>query len=157
LDILGVNWADAVQAIASILGFGVLICQLQRLESTIQGETHSKLYTHYLEVNKLFLDKPYLHPYFYEGKVLNKSDCNQTNLRQELDMMCEVVLGLLEHAVLQKENLPDESWRTCWVTYVRDRYDKSIELAKFFRTNRKLYAKPLCDLIDDKDIRPIGI
>jgi hypothetical protein len=25
---------------------------------------------------------------------------------------------LIEHSVLQRETLPDESWRTCWKIYI---------------------------------------
>lgn len=150
MEIAGATWADVIQAIVAVVGFGAVIWQIRRLKRTVQGETHGKLYTHYLEVNKLFLERPHLRPYFYEGNVLNEPDDNQPRLRQELDIMCEVVLGLLEHAVLQKINLPNDSWKNCWMTYVRDRYHKSPELTRFFDANRKWYAKALCDLIDGK-------
>lgn len=146
----GVTWTDSVQAIASVVGFGVIIYQIRQLKRTVQSDTHSKLYTHYLEVNKLLLQKPHLRPYFYEGKALDESDFNQLSLRQDIDIMCEVILGLLEHAVLQRDNLPGDSWQNCWMAYVHERYDKSTELAKFFGSNRKWYAKSLCDLIDGR-------
>ena len=143
-----VTWADALQAIASVIGFLIVIYQIRELRRVVQSDTHSKLYAHYLEVNKLLLQNSHLRPYFYDRKILEESDLNQPNLRQDVDMMCEVVLGLLEHAVLQKTNLPDDSWQNCWMVYVYERYQKSPELAKFFSANRKWYARSLCDLLE---------
>jgi hypothetical protein len=145
-----VTWADAVQAIASVVGFGIVIYQVWQLKRTVQSDTHSKLYAHYLEVNKLLLQNSYLRPYFYESKILDESDLNHPNIRRDVDMMCEVVLGLLEHAVLQKPNLPDDSWKNCWMAYVYERYQKSPELARFFSGNRELYAKCLQDVLGDR-------
>jgi hypothetical protein len=141
-----IRWPETIQALISIIGFVAVVCQIRRLKRTVQGETHSELYTHYLEVNKLFLEKTHLRPYFYDSKELNQSD-KRPRLRQQLDSMCEIVLGLLEHAVLQKVNLPGDSWRNCWMTYVRERLDKSPELKNFFRANEQWYAQALRDII----------
>jgi hypothetical protein len=141
------SWTSDVQAIASIIGFVVVIYQIWRLKLTIQGDTHSKLYTHYLEVTKLLLQKPELRPYFYEGKTLDAKLPADAELRQQVEMMSEVFLGLLEHAVLQRKNLPGDSWNNCWKAYVRERYTTSPELARFFRANQKWYAKALCEAL----------
>src|SRR5712691_11830474 len=98
----GVTWTADVQAIASIIAFVVVIYQIRQLQRTIRSDTHSKLYSHYLEVTKLLLQKPQLRPYFYGGKVLDNSVPDQADIRQEIEVMCEVFLGLLEHAVVQK-------------------------------------------------------
>ncbi len=89
------------------------------IQRAIQSDTHSKLYTHYLEVTKLLLQKPQLRPYFYGGKVLDKSVPDQADIRQEIEVMCEVFLSLFEHAVVQKNNLPGDSWQNCWRAYVK--------------------------------------
>jgi hypothetical protein len=130
-------------AITSIVGFILLIYQIHRLHLTVQGETHSKLYTHYLEVTKLLLQKPRLRPYFYDGKPLDPSLAPDADLRIEVETMCEVFLGLLEHAVLQQGNLPGDSWNNCWRAYVRERFSSSPELARFFHANEKWYAEAL--------------
>jgi hypothetical protein len=140
-----VPWTSDVQAIASVVGFVVIIYQIRQLKRAVQSDTHSKLYSHYLEVTKLWLQKPQLRPYFYEGKTLDESAPNYQDMRREIDVMCEVILGLLEHAVLQKTNLPGDSWKNCWKAYAEERYTCSPDLSKFFSVNRNWYAKALRD------------
>jgi hypothetical protein len=145
----GVKWTDAVQAIVSVVGFIVIIIQLRQLKLSLQSDTHSKLYTHYLEMIKLFLEKPELRPYFYEGKAIQQSVPNHARTRQEqeVEVMCEIMLSVFEHAVMQEKNLPKDSRDNCWEAYVRERYNGSPELKRFFEANRTWYAKALSDLL----------
>ena len=147
MQIAGVTWTADVQAIASIVGFVVIIYQIRQLQRAIQSDTHNKLYTHYLEVTKLLLQKPQLRPYFYGGKVLDKTVPDQADIRQEIEVMCEVFLSLFEHAVVQKNNLPGDSWQNCWKAYVLERYKNSPVLVTFFTANQAWYAKTLLDLL----------
>ena len=55
-------------------------------------------------------------------------------------MMCELLAGLLEHAALQRKNLPGEFWEECWRNYTYERFDSSPALREFWRDNPKLYA-----------------
>jgi hypothetical protein len=144
----GVTWTDDVQAIVSIVGFIVIIIQLRQVKRSLQSDAHSKLYTHYLEMTKVFLQKPQLRAYFYEGKTLDQSTPHHGGLRQEIDLMCEINLSLFEHAVVQKHNLPGDSWDNCWKAYVQERYRSSPELKRFFAANRSWYAQALCDLLE---------
>jgi hypothetical protein len=147
MEIAGVTWAAAAQALASVVGFSLIIYQIWRLKRTVQGDTQSKLYAHYLEVNKLLLQKPFLRPYFYEGKVWDESGDHPPNLRQDLEIMCEVILGLCEHAVLQYQRLPPDAWNNCWRAYIRGRYAQSPVLRQFFETNQIWYVQALGDYL----------
>lgn len=128
----------ALQAI----GFGLVWSQVRQLNRGIQGETHSKLYDHYLKITERLAGETKLRPYFYNREKELKTDAaGYADLRGEIDMMCEIILGLLEHAAVQKKNLPKDSWTACWEAYTNERLDKSIELRKFFRENHLWYAK----------------
>ena len=152
MDIAGEKWTDVLPAIISTVGFGLVIYQIWRLKLSVQGETHSRLYNHYLEINKLLLAKPNLRPYFYENKVFGRgeSGTEEAQLRGEVEMMCELIAGLLEHAVLQKNKLPPDSWENCWKAYTYERFEKSGELERFFAENQKWYAKVFCDLVNER-------
>jgi hypothetical protein len=142
--------ADAVQAGASVLGFVLVIIQLKQIKRTIQRETHSTLYSHYVEVTKLLTLKPKLRPYFYEKKAL---DSNDAELLSDINMMSETIASLLEHCVLQKCNLPGNSWKTCWSPYVEERYRQSPVLQNWIHENEAWYATPLTDFLAKLPLR----
>lgn len=139
------TWAAVVQAAASIIGFIFISVQLVHLIRSIRGATQDRLYAQYTEICKLFLQNPHLRPYFYENKTLTDSERASTpRLAQEIDFMSEAILGLIEHAVLQKKNLPGDAWKHCWLPYTRERVAKSDAMRKFFQTHKGCYAKALC-------------
>lgn len=138
--------AAAVQAFASVLAFLVIIFQLWMLIRNIRGATHDRIYAHYMEVCKLLMQKPYLRPYFYDKQVVSDAD---TTLKAEVEIMSEAIMGLIEHAVVQKRNMPRRSWRDCWKPYAQERLAKSVDLRKFFDQNKEWYTKMLRDEVAD--------
>lgn len=133
----------------SAVGFGLIWfqvglfrVQIEQLNRGIRGETHSRLYDHYLKVTERLAEQSKLRPYFYNpDKELKEDDAGYADLREEIDMMCEIIAGLLEHAAVQEENLPKDSWEACWKAYTIERFAKSVELRKFFRDNYEWYAE----------------
>jgi hypothetical protein len=135
--------AVVVQAAASLAGF-VLIWQLFLVRRNIRGTTQDSLYAHYTEVCRLFVDKPYLRPYFYNNKPKPIS-CPKDHpyLNDEIDGVSEMILGLIEHAIVQRRNLPSTSWKACWEPYARERVRSSQTIREFYEKNKDWYAKAL--------------
>ena len=129
------NLTDIAQVLISVIGFVFVIYQVVHLIRSIQGVTQDRLYAHYTEICKIFLEKPHLRPYFYEKKVCAETEACDAKLQAEIEAMSEVILGLIEHSVLQRNNLPDDAWKNCWEPYARERIKKSIEIKKFFAPN----------------------
>ncbi len=149
-----VGWTD-VEAIIPIVGFSFQVLalafvffQLRQLKQSIQGETHSKLYDHYLRVTELLWREKHLRPYFYSAKLLEESAPD--GLRAEVDMMSEVIAGLLEHAAVQEKNLPKDSWEACWRAFTYERLAKSKELQNYFYENQEWYAQAFCKVVGAK-------
>lgn len=149
-----VKWTDLwnfrVLSAGTVLQLVALVLvwwQIKKLNQSIRGETHSKLYDHYLRVNELLSQQSRLRPYFYDKKVLKEDAAGYAELRDEIDMMCEVIVGLLEHATVQEENLPKATWETCWEAYTYERFEKSPELQKFFNESQEWYAKPFREVV----------
>ena len=63
--------------------------------------------------------------------------------------MSDLILALIENAVLQRKNMPPDAWENCWLAFARDRIQKSVELKTLFEANRHYCAKVLGDLIDE--------
>jgi hypothetical protein len=146
-----VTWAAALQALASIIGFAVIGYQVIHLRKNIRGATQDRLYAHYTEICKSLMQKPHLYPYFYERKTLSPASSLDTeeNLRYEIDLMSETILGLIEHSCLQQKNLPKDSWKNCWLPYALERLDKSPAIEKFFNPNQGWYTSALCSVVNE--------
>ena len=143
MQIWGVPWNDVAQLAISVVAFPFVVYQIWQLNRSVQADTHSNLYDHYLKVIELFFEKPHLRPYFYECKRLT-DDANAAGnekLRREIDVMCETIAGLLEHAAVQKKNLPGDSWENCWKAFTVERFRQSPALRQFLAKNGGWYAE----------------
>lgn len=137
-----------LQLLISVIGFYFLWAQIKLLASGIVGETHSKLYDHYLKITDRLFSEDVLKPYFYDQEELKATDTPQ--LRRRVELMSEMIAGLLEHATLQRGNLPDDSWRACWEAYTEERLKQSVELRRFLRENYAWYAKSFRETVGAK-------
>jgi hypothetical protein len=63
--------------------------------------------------------------------------------------MSDLILALIENAILQRKNMPPDAWENCRLAFARGRIQKSVELKTLFEANRHYCAKVLGDLIDE--------
>jgi hypothetical protein len=156
LEFTGIKVTEALQVAISLVGFLLVWHQIRQLQLAVHGDTQSKLYDHYLKVSELMLQKPHLRPYFYrteegtEGTELSPS----AKMRLEIETMAEIIAGLLEHAALQRPNLPDDSWRNCWEAFMRGRFEESPDLKRFFVANHGWYAQAFREMLERAGIVP---
>jgi hypothetical protein len=151
MDYIGgqATWAAAIQALASLIGFIVIGYQVIQLRKNIRGATQDRLYAHYNDIVKLFMQKPHLYPYFYKEKQYSDLDDNKENLREEIDIMSEAIFGVIEHACLQRQNLPHDSWKNCWQPYAHERMGKSPEMERFIDPNQTWYTAALRKVVNE--------
>ena len=124
------------------IGFAFVIVQLKYLRRTAESNANAKLYDQYLKINELFLQKPRLRPYFYDGMPLaeDSHDVQDLDLKGEIHTMCEAIAGVLEHATFQCVNLPNDPRDNCWKAYMRERLQKSPLLRQFLADSQDWYA-----------------
>ncbi|MGP0092688.1 MAG: hypothetical protein ACLPKB_22530 [Xanthobacteraceae bacterium] len=139
------NWAQALQVGASILGFGFIAFQIWLIRRSIAGATHDRLYIHYHQIIEYLTKHEEMLPYFRGDKSAKDADeC----VRQRLDLASEAILGLLEHAAVQKGNIPQDSWEHCWEPYSALTFKGSRELRNFFSLHRSMYTHALQAIFD---------
>jgi hypothetical protein len=142
--------AAVIQAASAAIGFFIVIYQLFQLRRSLRGATQDRLYAHYTELCKLFMQNPELRPYFYRTEANSRevaapaqTEGNMHDLAPKVAFMCEAILGLVEHAVLQRNNLPSDAWRHCWRPYALERVEQSEALRKFFDPNAHWYSRQM--------------
>jgi hypothetical protein len=147
LDHLKERPYEAGSFLVGLVGVPVLIWHVRGVHKgietqtrNIQAQTLGCLYNHYFTLCRTLLRRPHLRGYLYDGVAL-KADPADDKRRSQVNTVCEMMTGLLEHAVLQRPNIPRDSWSNCWEPYLKEMYKNSdSELAGFFRKNRHFYS-----------------
>lgn len=152
MEILGAKWTDVLQCLITAGGFWLVWSQIKQLRQSTAGSTYASLYGEYMDVCKLFLAKPQLRPYFYHPAALAPEMPSSGEAREEVETMCELMTGLLEHATLQQMNIPDNIWEECWEKYTNDRFNESPAMRSYWERNRHLYAKTFRAVVDGRPI-----
>jgi hypothetical protein len=146
---------EAGNFLVGLVGVPVLIWHVRGVHKgietqtrNIQAQTLGCLYNHYFTLCRTLLRRPHLRGYLYDDVALRAYPAND-KLRSQVNTVCEMTTGLLEHAVLQRLNIPEGSWRDCWQPYLKEMYkNRNSELALFFRKNRHFYSTDFQDVVD---------
>lgn len=150
------TWADKTQAIAAviacfiaIIGFIFLYWQISQVERAISGDTNASLFEQNFEMMKLFVEKPCVRPYFYDGKPLAKGDSNKDLVLAAAGIMA----SFFEHVALQKGNLSKDAWDG-WVMHIKDMCKTSPALVNYYKEHTKWYSNKILSLICDCEKSP---
>jgi len=155
---------DQVQAISSVIGviiafvgFFFVSYQIRQISQNSRAGAHTAIFSHFLELDRLMLDKAEIRPYLCNGKALPSED--DPHYAQVI-LACEMFADFYEHVSLQHENLPELS-RACWDMAMANRSNRNPALYAFLEKNWFLYApalfasiergKELLDKVKEKD------
>jgi hypothetical protein len=105
-------WIEFGQLLVAGIGLPILIWHVIGVHNSIKAQTLGCLYDHYFTICRTLLAKPSLRQYLYDGQRLPSTASNDE--RAEIGTICELMTGLLEHAVVQRKNVPRDAWSNCW-------------------------------------------
>lgn len=139
------SWTDVLQALASVgglaiaaIGFWFVIVQLRQVRTSIESDTHSKLYVEDFEYTKILFEHPEFQKYFRASAEIQADHPSYAQIEQLAELICTH----FEHVVLQMENLP-EHIRPRWLDYMRSIFSTSPILRVHLRSNRQWYSERL--------------
>lgn len=142
------KWTDIGQLVVGVCGLLVsvgglllIVYQLREVQHSIQAQTTSDLYDHYHQMISVFVKRPDMRPYFYEKKALEPSA--SPALRADVESMCELIAGVLEHALFQGNDVGEKRWKECWDPYIKERFLKSSILQQYLKNNAEWYSSKL--------------
>ena len=134
-----VKWTDVAQLGVAIIGFVLILSQLGKLKKQLAGDAYTSLYEQYVDVCKLFLEKPHLRPYFYEKRAVDATIPDRKTIQAEVEIVAELMTGLLEHAAVQQDSIPKDIYEQCWLEFTKDRFE-SPALISYWQENKRWYA-----------------
>lgn len=152
------KWTDKVQAITSLLtlfvtvfGFIFVYIQISQAKHALNGSTHTAIYAQMQGINQLFIEKPNLRKFFYDGYDFPKEATQED--KEAILPVADMLEDFFEHVTQQKENLPDKIW-PAWVKYMRDVYNNSPTMRRHIAKNADWYDPEYVALITGKKKDP---
>jgi hypothetical protein len=150
----GTNWTDKVQAIGSVLtffvtlfGFIFVYIQINQAKHALNGSTHTAIYAQMQSINQLFIEKPNLRKFFYDGYDFPKEATEKD--KESVLPVADMLADFFEHVTQQKDNLPENVW-PAWGKYMRYVYDNSPVMRRHFEKNADWYDPEYINFITGK-------
>jgi hypothetical protein len=146
---VGPNWAEILQAIASVGtllvatgGICFVLRQIKQVERSIRSNTNERLTSESLEILRFLAEHPETYDYFYNGKEPTRDVDNM------LKYATEMIVNYMEHVVLQKETLPEDVQKS-WDVFVQDTYARSPLVREHLRQFRNWYQPSLLKMVEN--------
>jgi len=111
--------------------------QSAQVAKSIRANVENGAVTHVLALDKVFMDRPYLMPYFYESKSIDRKDPKYA----EVQATAGAVLDLFDMLASQSKHYP-EFWDTpeAWDAWMVDVFSTSPILREYLDTHKTWYG-----------------
>jgi hypothetical protein len=141
-------WSLVLQGFgfAGVIGTLILLWRQTRHNAeAVEMSAFSSAASRAMEVGKLFVDKPYLRKYFYDGEPVPKTPQEYDEVKAAAIVMLDFFADILIYSRQYPNLYPEAPWRN----YVEDMFFFSPMLREVLtqleRTNRKWYVDELYD------------
>jgi hypothetical protein len=141
---------DAALAVA-LFGNFVLFLSMVLLGLQLRSGARATLASVYqamndnmLQINHLFIDRPSLRPYFYDGQELTDESAEE---RQRIEATAELFINFTDNVLTQMPLLP-RNLAEPWRTYFAGVTSTSPVLRDFWRRRRETYSDEMRALMD---------
>lgn len=153
IDTKPITLFELLSLIVSVAGFVVVIISIYFLRRQIiiadRGLRETwliPLKTQQLEIDKLFIDRPHLRKYFYEGQISSDSKSDE---HAQVAATAEYILDHLAGVISQKAANGEPLTSTIWREYIKDNFVNSPTLCSTLEKHRHWYPTELYDLKEE--------
>jgi hypothetical protein len=134
--------ANYTNLAVAIVGFFVVWWSLQANTKSVRNNVSQNVLGLVTALDKLFVDKPYLYPYFHSNKKLEADDAR----RDEVLAAATMHLDVMDVVAVQSVRFP-EVWEDprAWDRWLVDQFAGSHVLREFLKAHRNWYGPNLQD------------
>jgi hypothetical protein len=140
--------------IVSVILLGLQVREMAKQSSHGARATLASVYQamndNMLQINRLFVDRPLLRPYFYGEQELTDESPEE---RERVEATAELFINFIDNVLTQMPLLPSnlaEPWRT----YFGSVTASSPVLCEFWERRREWYSEEMRALLDPLMVRP---
>src|SRR5205085_167541 len=129
--------------IANYLQLRLNTAQAEKLAKSVRINVGDAVTSHVTKLDQVFMNDPWLMPYFYEGKEISKTDKDYP----KVSATAEMVLDVFDLVVSQNKNFP-EFWDApeAWDNWVSDMFSSSPILREKIDKTPTWYGKDMKEL-----------
>ena len=153
VDAKPITLFELLSLIISIAGFIVVIVSIFLLKRQVSIADRGlretwliPLKTQQLEIDKLFIDRPHLRKYFYEGEHMIDSRSDEY---VQVTATSEYILDHLSGVISQKTSDGKPLVSTIWREYIKDGFANSPALCSTLEKHKHWYPKELWDIKEE--------
>jgi hypothetical protein len=139
------TWTEIITAVGTVLGavftalgLGFIVVQLRAARRQLTITTFEHLYSGMQDIHKVFIEKPYLRPFFYEGKPLKEG----ANNPEEIYVVAEMLADFFQQVCLELDLMPPKTAQG-WRAYISDIIGRSPTLRVHLKSNAAWYPSQL--------------
>jgi hypothetical protein len=141
------EWIQLGQLGVGVIGLFAIYWQISNLSASLKAQALSFIYDQYFQICHAVLKEPELRPHLYDGVPIPSNGSAQ--LHRKVATLCELMTGLLEHAVAQKKNLPRNSWDDCWAEFLKEMYPNlQAPMTSYYKKYWRFYTKDFRDIVE---------
>ena len=134
--------------IVSVILLGLQVREMTKQSSHGVRATLASVYQamndNMLQINRLFVDRPSLRPYFYGEQELNDESPEE---RERVDATAELFINFIDNVLTQMPLLPSNLAQP-WRTYFAGVTTSSPVLCEFWKRHREWYSEEMRALLD---------
>jgi hypothetical protein len=134
--------------LVSVILVGLQVREMTRQSSHGVRATLASVYQgmndNMLQINRLFVDRPSLRPYFYEEQELDRES---TEERKRIEATAELFISFIDNVLTQMPLLPSHLAQP-WRTYFASVTTSSPALREFWKRHREWYSDEMKALLD---------
>ncbi len=123
---------SSTSIIVTISGFYFAISSLEEQSKALSSSAYANLMDKQFEVNKMFIEKPYIRQYFYDNKTIKKTKCTKKECDyEEIIATADYIIDYFDLYWTQIQYVKDEDI-IAWTNYIQDSFTKSSILCTRF-------------------------
>jgi hypothetical protein len=140
--------------IGSVILLGLQLREMAKQSSHGARATLASVYQamndNMLQINRLFIDRPLLRPYFYGKQELTDESPEE---RERIEATAELFINFIDNVLTQMPLLPS-NLADPWQTYFGSVTTSSPVLREFWQRRREWYSEEMRALLDPLIVRP---
>jgi hypothetical protein len=129
----------------AIIGFAAVLYSINANTRSLRANVQNSIGNHVLNLDKIFVDKPELLPYFYDGKVPDPSDKNYLQLVAVTQSFADTMDVLSDQVIRFRDEWENPE---AWDIWLDDCLRKSPIRVKYLRDHRGWYGHSLMQRVD---------
>lgn len=151
---LASSGAAVVTAIAAVIAFSFLRHQQSQIERQIRGTTSRFMYEEMSRLLCVFIERPELRPYIYEGKTLD-STLDPLD-HQRVLAVAGLYADFFEQLLYQHNfgNLSSAEYTATWVTFSTAVLGQSPVICQHVSSNPKYYSRDFVEYVESVGVAP---